>query len=334
MEVWVVATKFRQRSWWLALLVVGLLSASCDFPLNNGQRVVTKVVVLTSPPTITLAPIITQTLRFTATLIPTVTPLPTDTLPASLTPTPFIPTTAPSPTPAPLITGTVRTTVNFRIGPSRDFDVITQLQANTQVTLISYDDTKEWYLVRLDDGQRGWVQATFINTDEAELVPQLPAISLTQIAQATLPPAPPTAVPTLRIRNANSATDVLAYCDLPRFKPTFGNRTINASNTVTIYWTWEAVTPEQMQDHIDYATYEVKLDGKMLENWSNYRTGVRQKQGTLEVIWFVPVGKLTAGEHTIEYKVTWSQKVEDGETSYGPGGEIETDTGSCKFTIR
>ncbi|MBX3082044.1 MAG: SH3 domain-containing protein [Anaerolineae bacterium] len=294
----------------------------------------TKVVVLTSPPTMTLAPLLTMTSRFTATLIPTVTPLPTNTLPASLTPTPFIPTTAPTPTPAPLVQGSVRSTVNFRVGPSKDFDALTQLPSGTQVTLLSYDETKEWYLVLLEDGRRGWVQATFIDTDGADLVPQLPAIALTQVAQATVPPAPPTGIPTLRARNPNNATDVLAYCDLPRFKAAFGNRSISAENTVTIYWTWEARTPEQIQDHIDYGKYEVKLDDKVLENWSNYRTGVRQKQGKLEVIWFVPVGKLTAGEHTIDYKVTWSQKIEDGDTTYGPGGENETDTGSCKFTVR
>jgi SH3-like domain-containing protein len=329
----VAGNSVKQRSWWLAVLIVAVLSTGCDFPLNNGQQVVTKIVVLTSPPTMTLAPILTQTPRFTATLIPTVTPLPSNTLPATLSPTPFIPTTAPTFTPAPLITGEVRSNVNFRVGPSKDYDATALLDAGTQVTLLSYDETKEWYLVLLEDGRRGWVQATFITTDNAELVPQMPAASLTQVALATQPPAAPTTIPTLRVRNPTN-NDVLAYCDLPRFKAAFGSRTINADSPVTIYWTWEARTPEQIQDHIDYGNYEVKLDGKVLENWQNYRTGVRQKQGKLEVIWFVPIGKLAAGEYTIDFKLSWSQKIEDGDTSYGPGGENETDMGTCKFTVR
>lgn len=328
-----VGNSFRQRSWLLALLAIALLSTGCDFSLNNGQQVVTKIVVLTSPPTMTLAPILTQTPRFTATLIPTVTPLPSNTLPATLPPTPFIPTTAPTPTPAPLIQGEVRSNVNFRVGPSKDYDATDLLDAGTQVTLLSYDETKEWLLVRLEDGRRGWVQATFVTTDNADLVPQMPAAALTQVALATALPSAPTAIPTLRVRNP-ATTDILAYCDLPRFKAAFGNRSIAAGTPVNIYWTWEAKTPEQIQDHIDYGNYEVKLNGKVLENWQNYRTGVRQKQGKLEVIWFVPIGELAAGEYTVDFNLTWSQKIEDGDTSYGPGGENETDTGSCKFTIR
>jgi SH3-like domain-containing protein len=333
----VSSNKFSTHVRWLWFLLCAAAITGCDFAVAGGPRVVTKVVVLTQVPTTTTSPILTRTQRFTATLIPTVTPLPTNTLPATLTPTPFIPTTAPSPTPLPLVRGEVRSTVNFRVGPGRNFDATAQLERGTQLTLLSYDETREWFLVRLDDGQRGWVQATFITTDFAETVPVLPAVALTQVALATQAPtqaAPPSPVPTLRWR-IPQRTDILAYCDLPRFKLGFGGRSLSPNAAVTIYWTWEATTPEQIQDHVDNATYEVKLNGKALDGWQSSRTGVRAKQGgKLEVMWLVSVGKLSAGEYTVDYKVSWSQKIEDGETTYGPGGEFETETGSCKFTIR
>lgn len=325
--------RLSRRSWAVPLLVaVTLLLTGCDFT-RGGPVVVTKVIVVSPAPTITLDPgIFTTTPRFTATLIPTVTPQPTDTLPPTITPTPFTPTPAPTATPFPQIAGTVRSTANFRVGPGRDFDAQGRLTSGTRLTILSANDSREWYLVRLEDGRRGWIQANLVNTDDPEGVPILPQLELTKVALATLPPAAPTPVPTLRPRPV-TANDVLAYCDLPAFSAKFGGKTIRAANAVTIYWTWEAKTPEQIQDQIDYGQYEVKLNGKLLEDWRNYRTGVSPLRGMFEVSWFVPVGKLEPGEYTIDYKLTWTQRIEDGLKSFGPGGDEESNVGSCKFTV-
>ncbi|MFN8421657.1 MAG: SH3 domain-containing protein, partial [Anaerolineae bacterium] len=207
----------------LVLIIAGLslTAAGCGL---NGQKVATQFVILTSEPTITIAPIVSMTPRFTATLIPTVTPIPSETLPASLTPTPFIPTTAPTATAIPAVRGTVRSTANFRTGPGRDFEAQDQLAQGTELTILSYNDTQEWFLVRLDDGRSGWVQANLIDT-ESEAVQVLPPPQLTAVALATLPPAPPTPVPTLTWR-ATRTGDILAYCDLPAFAATAGNKTV------------------------------------------------------------------------------------------------------------
>lgn len=326
-----------QRPSWLAAVVIsvmGVLLGGCD--LNRGPIVVTKFVILTQEPTITLGvPIYTTTPRFTATLIPTSTPLPTDTLPPSLTPTPFTPTPASTATPFPQIAGTVRSLANFRTGPGRDFDAQGRLPAGTRLTILSANEARDWYLVRLDDGRSGWVQASLVNTDNPDAIAILPTLELTRVALATLPPAAPTPVPTLRPRQPGP-NDVLAYCDLPAFSPRygFGNRKLRAGVPVTIYWTWEAKTPEQIQDHIDYSQYDVKLNGKSLEDWRLYRTGVvRKSGGVIEVTWYVPVGALEAGEYTVDFRLTWTQRIEDGVKSFGPGGDEEFNIGSCKFPV-
>lgn len=317
----------------LAVLAAGLslTAAGCGL---NGQKVATQYVILTSEPTITIAPIVSMTPRFTATLIPTATSIPTETLPASLTPTPFIPTTAPTATAIPAVRGTVRSTANFRTGPGKDFEAQDQLAVGTELTILSYNDTQEWFLVRLDDGRSGWVQANLVDPADASAVQVLPPPQLTAVALATLPPAPPTAIPTLAWRVTRTG-DILAYCDLPAFASSAANKTVNSSNEVTIYWTWEASTPEQIQDQIDYGVYEIKLNGKSLDEWRNYRTAVRRYNATrYEVKWLVPVGQLEAGEYTVDYKLSWTQRVEDGTSSFGPGGEQESNIGSCKFTVR
>ena len=33
---------------------------------------------------------------------------------------------------------------------------------------------------------------------------------------------------------------------------------------VTIYWTWTALTRNQVQDHIDAGRYEIMLDGRVI----------------------------------------------------------------------
>lgn len=317
----------------LALVIAGLAltTAGCGI---NGQQVQTQYVILTSPPTVTVAPIVSMTPRFTATLIPTATPIPTETLPASLTPTPFIPTTAPTATPIPAVRGTVRSTANFRVGPGRDFEAQDQLSAGTELTILSYNDTREWFLVRLDDGRNGWIQSNLVDATDEAAVQVLPPPQLTAVAMSTLPPAPPTAVPTLVWRTTRTG-DILAYCDLPAFAASAANKVIRAGAEVTIYWTWEASTPEQIQDQLDYGQYEVKLNGQTLDEWRNYRTGVHRFSATrFEVKWLIPVGQLEAGEYTLDYKLTWTQRVEDGTSSFGPGGEQETNVGSCKFTVR
>jgi hypothetical protein len=52
------------------------------------------------------------------------------------------------------------------------------------------------------------------------------------------------------------------------------------------------------------------------------------------VYWFIPLDMLDVGQYRINYKLTWTQRISDGEKTFGPGGDEEVNTGSCIFTVK
>lgn len=145
-----------------------------------------------------------------------------------------------------------------------------------------------------------------------------------------LPTVPaPTAVPgDTTQRSAN----VLAYCD----DRSFGSpppSSLTAGATINVFWSWFAVTRQQVQDHLDAATYAVTLDGQTL-NYRQYQGSIRQENGQYIVYWYVPTQPLSAGEHHISYRVNWSRAITDGFQNFGPGTSILEQTGTCTFTVR
>jgi hypothetical protein len=203
------------------------------------------------------------------------------------------------------------------------------------------NDTKDWYNVRLEDGSReGWLSAPLV-TVGSTAIPVLSTADFDQRTKEALQPTVavaagttnPDALPTPRKSPLRLRTDVLAYCD----SKTNGEprKTFTVDTPVTIYWSWFAKTPEQLADHISYADYVVTVDGKPLSNWRTYQSNVvRQADGNYYVFWFVPVGTPAAGEHKIDYKLTWKQKITDGFGTFGPGGDEESNTGTCVFTVK
>jgi len=126
---------------------------------------------------------------------------------------------------------------------------------------------------------------------------------------------------------------VLAYCDNP--KNGEPRKTIPQGAPVTVYWSWFAKTPEQLADHVNYATYTVTVDDQQLTDWRNFKTDViKLADGNYYVFWYVPIGTLTPGEHKIAYNLQWSQQITDGFKTYGPGGAQAVDNGSCVFTVK
>ena len=170
------------------------------------------------------------------------------------------------------------------------------------------------------------------------LIPQVTAIGATPNGQPLggptggplLPPTtPPTPAP--GSVSAQQGVDVLAYCDDPGFKlpaPT----TLAAGSTIDIFWNWYAKTNAQVQDHLSAATYDVRLDGVVL-NYSLYQGNIKPEGAQYVVYWFVPSPPLAAGDHKITYRVTWSRAISDGFQNFGPGTGIPEQTGSCTFTV-
>jgi serine/threonine protein kinase len=143
----------------------------------------------------------------------------------------------------------------------------------------------------------------------------------------------PTATPQVTARPPGMPVtgDVLAYCDNPSNGE--ARKYFVDNPPITIYWSWFARTPEQIQDHLDNAEYEVRVDGRPLDNWRAFMTDVLKIHDRYYVYWYVPIGLQTPGEHRVAYKVSWKQQISDGFRTFGPGGEVETESGSCVFVI-
>ncbi len=136
--------------------------------------------------------------------------------------------------------------------------------------------------------------------------------------------------------NSGSQTgvDVLAYCDNRVFgRPAPTNLLTGA--TIDVFWSWYVKDRNLMQQHLDSVVYDVKLDGKALDNWREFASSVRQgNDGNYYIYWYVPSGPLSAGQHTISYNVTWNAQITDGYDMFGPGTNRPSESGSCTFTVR
>lgn len=133
--------------------------------------------------------------------------------------------------------------------------------------------------------------------------------------------------------SSRQGVDVLAYCDNSIFGEPAPNDLASGS-TIDVWWRWIAATEAQVQDHINNAIYDVRLDGVQLD-YRNYRTRIiARSDGQYQVDWLVPSQPLSSGEHRIEYTVTWREAIFDGTANYGPGTSIVRETGTCRFTVR
>lgn len=133
---------------------------------------------------------------------------------------------------------------------------------------------------------------------------------------------------------SQQGVDVLAYCD----NPVFGNpapTTLRAGATIDIFWSWFASSREFIQQHVDNAIYDVRINGTPLQNWRQYATRPRQQaDGNTWIYWFVPYGPLPAGQYTITYNLTWRSQISDGYDVFGPGTNTPSESGTCTFTVR
>lgn len=134
--------------------------------------------------------------------------------------------------------------------------------------------------------------------------------------------------------NSQTGVDVLAYCDNRSFgRPAPTNLLTGA--TIDVFWSWYVSESDLIQQHLDNAVYDVKVDGVALANYREYRTSVRkQNDGNYYVYWYVPYGPLAAGEHKVTYTVSWNAQITDGYDMFGPGTNRVSESGSCTFTVR
>lgn len=312
--------------WLLVCLMIPVLAGCDEIEPETPMPTVPDNQAVLSPPTRTLGPIVSFTPRFTATPLPsatytpTVTPVPTDTtVPPTLTNTP-------TPTPTPTVSGVIqsRENVNLREGPGTDYAIVGSIPPGTELGVLGIqtdDRGQDWYkvAVEIDEGeqQRAWVFAPLLDTRFKDVVGLV-----TPVPGDDPDPVPiETAVP--------GSEYILAYCRQKSVRPP----TPTTNDNVYIEWSWYVSRPEYMEDHLEHASYKVWLDGELLEDWQDYATDMKTESGVYIIYWYYPVGQLAAGEHEVEFQLSWDEAITDGYAQFGPGTANEVDAGSCTFNV-
>lgn len=336
------------------IFILCAILAACSLPASQPPP--------TSVPTATLGAILSPTPTEVRITPPTQTP--------SITPTP---THSLTPSVTPLLYAFVRAQRDITVysGPSEEFIALALLLPAEQVVLRGRDESGTWYFVQLRDGRNGWVPANFLQPESVQ-TESLPAESvsapdLTASAGSTAPaertpagtaaPIPPTPTPyDLPIVPAppimptagpppGTPSEIPPTPEPPRASPVFAlcdepalglpaPQELSEGVLIVVWWAWLARTADQIQQHLDHVEYDITVDGVLLSNWAEYQVDPGQEDGNWVVYWYVPfLRELSAGEHRIEYRATWRERIFDGIGYYGPGSNTLSETGSCTFTV-
>ena len=122
------------------------------------------------PATATSTPSITPTFTPSDTATPTASPTATATYTATNRPTATATASATAkPTATPTVFGLVRAQqhVNVRSGPGTQFAATGSLAPDSGVQVIGQNDEGDWYQVRREDGDEGWVSAALLRIEAA-----------------------------------------------------------------------------------------------------------------------------------------------------------------------
>lgn len=127
---------------------------------------------------------------------------------------------------------------------------------------------------------------------------------------------------------------VLAECDNPAARqPAPSN--LAAGSTIQLYWRWFASTEQQVRDHLEAASYSLRVNGQAVSRTRLSFGDVRARDdGLYFVDWVTVVGPLSAGTYRVEYSVSWSRQIFDGFDTFGPGTRNLQYSGTCTFVVR
>lgn len=335
---------YRTR-WMTALLalIVVFAAAACEEANPDSAAPTAQNGEVASLPTRTVKPIVSFTPRFTATPLPSMTFTPSATPRATNTPAPPTATPTEVPSPTPTASGEIRSTqnVNLREGPGLNSTIARTVPSGTEVGVVGMQNDAEgrlWYKVSLtdDDGEQQllWVLARLVQTDYETIIAQPLEVEVAQAEDsgtdaeaAAETPADEPSVETGAVEG--NRVEVLAYCRQKGVRAP----AITTADSVYIEWSWFVSRPELMDQHLENVTYEVRLDGELLDDWEQYAEEVKQESGVWIVYWYYPVGRLAAGDHQVSYRVTWDETITDGYANFGPGTTRESESGDCAFTV-
>lgn len=106
------------------------------------------------------------------------------------------------------------------------------------------------------------------------------------------------------------------------------------TDTLTVFWSWFASTPELVQQHIDNAIYEVGIFDSVPFVEPVIVSDIVQRGRNYWVFYTISAGNAKPGSYPIEFKLSWANPISDGYDDYGPGTANERINGTCAFTVR
>jgi formylglycine-generating enzyme required for sulfatase activity len=124
--------------------------------------------------------------------------------------------------------------------------------------------------------------------------------------------------------------NILAFCTIIGKDP---KTIVKAGTPINIVWGWSAKTEAQINDFLENSITEVTLDGKIIQGKKVEGILKNQTSGDPEVVWAVEVGMLSPGSHKVTYNVKFKKMVDDGTTTYGPGGKTESSPDQCEIFV-
>lgn len=110
------------------------------------------------------------------------------------------------------------------------------------------------------------------------------------------------------------------------------------TDTMTVFWSWFAATPAQVQDHINNAQYEVFLSSPYANRqpFPNVIVSpiVQREDGNYYVFYSANLGNgFRPGQYRVDYYVTWDVVIDDGFDLFGPGTATEFILSTCTFDV-
>lgn len=220
--------------WWIQVIILVVIGA-CMPSAQDDSDLPTLMVLPSATDTVTVIPTrdlhpidLPATWTLTPTPPPTDTPLPTNTsLPTWTATVTGSPTATVTPTPASDAYVSGESGVNLRSGPSTRFNPpVALLDPLTNMNIMAVSGDGEWYQVRADSGQGGWVFAELITLNR-DLPPNLevvniptPTASQQPIVRANVTPGQPIAI--------GGSTNLVSPA------PNTGNPSAPAANVISI----------------------------------------------------------------------------------------------------
>jgi hypothetical protein len=149
-------------------------------------------------------------------------------------------------------------------------------------------------------------------------------------------PVPTSIAPFRRIRAGSyqppaSGAFVNMLCNAPGF---YRTRDITTRDQVYLYGGFVATTRRYVTDFMSAAGISIVFDGKPARaDWPRFVSRIITYQRRYIVLWFVPVGRLTAGIHRVNIRIAFSRKFGTGDEAWGPGTKKPEIKGDCIFSV-